>query len=302
MLVKNNVIIEWNKEDKNNTIAICRQCGCSAPDYLSFYGPRGSFCLICGRIHYYDVHHPLSRPGEQEPHSRQYWIDKHEDGSLRLIHLIFDKRDFAWRREEGEDCYLFWPLHEGEEFSWEEFEKEMKQYSESRTVPTRCAGCRKTEEEVTPFGGPGDPLIADMTGEKLILHHYEDGSFNHLCRDCVFLSEEELDAKSKIADVGLLFDKYPCVGQYELTYKCAACDIIFDCREVSPDPYADQRKPRIIQCFGRYGTQPGCATCKHAQKCKVATEEKGHPEDDELERQLKMLAKKRHLVKEMKNA
>ena len=60
----------------------------------------------------------------------------------------------------------------------------------------RCEGCGRHVSELKPFGGPGDPLVGDFTGELLLKH------FRSLCcedqadpvwdcRDCFLLDDEE---------------------------------------------------------------------------------------------------------------
>ena len=53
----------------------------------------------------------------------------------------------------------------------------------------RCAICRRHVDELASFGGPGDPLVGDFSGAKLVKHWREDypgcvgASWD--CRDCI---------------------------------------------------------------------------------------------------------------------
>ena len=51
-----------------------------------------------------------------------------------------------------------------------------------------CQICHRNVDELETFGGPGDPLVGDFTGEKLVKHWREDFpgyiAASWECRDC----------------------------------------------------------------------------------------------------------------------
>jgi hypothetical protein len=41
-------------------------------------------------------------------------------------------------------------------------------------LDNRCECCRRHIDELKPYGGPGDPLVGDFTGQLLVkTHHYD---------------------------------------------------------------------------------------------------------------------------------
>lgn len=44
----------------------------------------------------------------------------------------------------------------------------------------KCERCKKHIDELTPFGGPGDPLVGDFTGIKLVKNFRPMVSRKHL--------------------------------------------------------------------------------------------------------------------------
>ena len=64
----------------------------------------------------------------------------------------------------------------------------------------RCECCRKHISELRPFGGPGDPLVGDFTGEYLVKGWRDFGGCvcsTWECRDCFVLNEDEFLEKLK---------------------------------------------------------------------------------------------------------
>lgn len=60
---------------------------------------------------------------------------------------------------------------------------------EQSNAEARCHICDKPVSELEPFGGPGDPLVGDFTGEKLLKTYREEYPRHYgtswECRDCI---------------------------------------------------------------------------------------------------------------------
>jgi len=64
----------------------------------------------------------------------------------------------------------------------------------------RCEVCQRPPGELSPFGGPGNPLSGDYSGAVLVKRRRTKGLLGSSweCRDCVVLGDDEYDRTLKM--------------------------------------------------------------------------------------------------------
>lgn len=72
----------------------------------------------------------------------------------------------------------------------------------------RCECCRRHISELKPFGGPGDPMVGDFTGAKLVKKFRPDGPYNKETEMAFAEAEKHYRAEGFDHPLGWLIDKY----------------------------------------------------------------------------------------------
>lgn len=99
-----------------------------------------------------------------------------------------DLRNLQRAIESGDSAYLH--VFELGNCTMVDAVNEFTEFPDNRFIvnpPPRdgcCDRCGRTMAELPPFGGPGDPLVGDFTGMKLIKFHTSDGA-EWFCRGCL---------------------------------------------------------------------------------------------------------------------
>ena len=104
----------------------------------------------------------------------------------------------------------------------------------------RCEVCERHMSELTPFGGPGDPLSGDFTGELLVKTWRHAGSYDEQAEKAWEEAEKETQGskdplawlitkygKKKAEEISLSVQVYGSMGS---SWECRDCVVLDDDR------------------------------------------------------------------------